>query len=97
MHVDIKIFLPFFGQYSEIIVCIFICLCSLIPNEELIQLASKTILYYDKMFVQFYIYNMNTLCPPFNEGRCIAIVRFLLLLLVLLPMLITTLSIILTR
>jgi hypothetical protein len=33
MHVDIKIFLPLFGQFSEIIVCIFICLCSLIPTR----------------------------------------------------------------
>ena len=49
------------------------------------------------MFVQIYIYNINKLCPPFNEGRGIVIVGFLLLLLVILPMLITTLSIILTR
>ena len=97
MHVDIKIFLPFFGQFSEIIVCIFICLCSLIPNEEIIHLASKTIIYYDKMFVQIYIHNMNKICPPINEGRGIVIVGFILLLMVLLPMLITTLSIILTR
>jgi hypothetical protein len=33
MHVDIKIFLPLFGQFSEIIVCIFICLCSLITTR----------------------------------------------------------------
>ena len=96
MHVDIKIFLPLFGQFSEIIVCIFIYLCSLIPNEEIIHLASKTIIY-DKMFVQIYIYNMNKICPPFNEWRGIVTVGFLLLLLVLLPMLVTTLSIIMTR
>ena len=33
MHVDIKIFLPLFGQFSEIIVSLFICLCSLIPTR----------------------------------------------------------------
>jgi hypothetical protein len=98
MHVDIKIFLPLVGQFSEIIVYSFVCaVWSRQGYEELIQLASKTIIYYDKMFVQIYIYNMNKLCPPFNEGRGIVIVGFLLLLLVILPMLITTLSIILTR
>ena len=98
MHVDIKIFLPLVGQFSEIIVYSFVCaVWSRQGYEELIQLASKTIIYYDKMFVQIYIYNINKLCPPFNEGRGIVIVGFLLLLLVILPMLITTLSIILTR
>jgi hypothetical protein len=103
MHVDIKIFLPLFGQFSDnfqklLYVYSFVCaVWSRQGYEELTQLASKTIIYYDKMFLQIYIYNMNKLCPSLNEGRCNAIVGFLLLLVVLLPMPITTLSIILTR
>jgi hypothetical protein len=95
----LKSFCHFLGNFQKLLyVYSFVCaVWSRQGYEELIQLASKTIIYYDKMFVQIYIYNMNKLCPPFNEGRGIVIVGFLLLLLVILPMLITTLSIILTR
>ena len=81
MQVDIKILLPLFGQFSEIIVYSFVCaVWSRQGYEELIQLASKTIIYYDKMSVQIYIYNMNKLFLHFNEEIRMVLVGFLLIL-----------------
>jgi hypothetical protein len=64
----LKSFCHFLGNFQKLLyVYSFVCaVWSQQGYEELIQLASKTIIYYDKMSVQIYIYNMNKLFLHFG-------------------------------
>jgi hypothetical protein len=76
----LKSFCNYLSIFRKCCTCLFICLCTLISqeNEKLVQLASKTLILGQNVF-QIYMLKINKLFFTFIKGRHIVLIGFLIL------------------